>query len=364
MLSGTITVAAPTRRGRIEVLEEPKEPTLYVESQPSGAAIAVDGRAYGVSPQKLTLSAGQYRIRAEKDGYQVWDKRIRFDGVGDAHLQIELEEKPRVVEAFFPMTVEQAAEVQRSAAEALGVPLHDELDCSDGVKLELVLVPAGEFLMGSPDDEAERYSEEGPQHQVRLTRPFYLGMYPVTQLQYMVVTMKKRSEDEPFRRFGFEDESNPVEPESYEEATAYCRKLTELTGRIVRLPTEAEWEYACRAGNAARFSYGDFSDDLSLYAWYVGNAGGRTHPVGQKKPNSWGLYDMHGNVWELCVDWLADTYTAAKSVDPRGPRSGRSRVLRGGSRRDNPRNCRSASRGWITSTIHDNGIGFRVVVDL
>jgi formylglycine-generating enzyme required for sulfatase activity len=129
----------------------------------------------------------------------------------------------------------------------------------------------------------------------------------------------------------------------------------------VSLPTEAQWEYACRAGTKTAFGFGDDDTDLRDYAWYAANSGGKTHPVGQKKPNAWGLYDMHGNVWEWCSDWWADSYANAGTRDPEGPDSGICRVLRGGSWLYSPWYCRSAGRIRYDPGLRDDGSGFRVV---
>jgi formylglycine-generating enzyme required for sulfatase activity len=173
-----------------------------------------------------------------------------------------------------------------------------------------------------------------------------------------------------------EDLSRPVESVTWDDATAYCAGLTQrerMAGRIgtnavYRLPTEAEWEYACRGWTSTRYSYGDDPGytNLTAYAWYGDNSGGTTHPVGQKVANPWGLYDMHGNVWEWCQDWF-DTYPGGMAVDPRGPATGSLRVIRGGSWSSRGRwgfawLCRSADRNHGPPDVWDYGVGFRVVL--
>jgi formylglycine-generating enzyme required for sulfatase activity len=155
-----------------------------------------------------------------------------------------------------------------------------------------------------------------------------------------------------------------VENVSWDDAVEFCRKLSQASGKTVRLPTEAQWEYACRAGSKTRFSYGDDPDYSKLgdYAWYTANSESKTHPVGQKRPNEWGLYDMHGNVWQWCSDWYADSYANANNTDPQGPDSGSVRVLRGGGWGVTPQFCRSASRDWFAPVGRSYG-GFRVSVD-
>ena len=231
------------------------------------------------------------------------------------------------------------------------------LDLGNKVTMKLVSIPSGKFMMGSPASEKDRFDSEGPQHEVTISKAFYMGGYSVTQEQYEQIMGKNPSQ--------FKGAQNPVENVSWDDAVEFCKKLSQKTGKTVRLPTEAEWEYACRAGSKTRFSYGDDNDYANLgdYAWYDKNSDKKTHPVGQKKPNAWGLYDMHGNVWQWCSDWY-DSYANAKNTDPQGPASGTSRVLRGGSWYNLPQNCRSARRSWNDPDDRFHNFGFRVVVDL
>ncbi len=284
-------------QGHIEVMEPP---ALCIETVPALAQVTVDGRRVGVAPVRLTLPPGQHDIRAQKDGYKPWERRIRFDGAGDAELRIELQEQPRIAEAFFPMTAEQAKEVQAASAGALGVPLTVDLDCGAGEELSLILIPAGRFLMGSPENEVDRFNDEGPQYEAAIRRPFYLGKFPVTQAQYKAVTAENPS--------FFKADTNPVEGVNWHEASRFCVGLTRKSAHRVCLPTEAEWEYACRAGTMDS-RYGN----LDAISWFEGNSGSMTHAVDQKQPNSWGLHDMIGNVWEWCEDNWHDGYKNAPS---------------------------------------------------
>jgi formylglycine-generating enzyme required for sulfatase activity len=246
-----------------------------------------------------------------------------------------------------------------------------------GIILELVKIPAGSFLMGSPDTHNMAYDDEKPQHQVNL-QEFYLGKYPVTQEQYEAVmgNNPSRFKDNP---------KNPVERVSWDDAQEFCKKLSQLTGKKYRLPTEAEWEYACRAwilptpfekdlilptplfkgGGSPRDYFGDDAAKLGEYAWYDKNSGSKTHPVGQKKPNDWGLYDMSGNVWEWCEDnWHGSYADKPENIKNDGSIIWSSsdtsrRVLRGGSWNHDPWYCRSASRNYGGS--RDADLGFRVV---
>jgi len=231
--------------------------------------------------------------------------------------------------------------------------------------MKFVLIPAGKFMMGSPEGEKDRVAHEGPQHEVMITKPFHMGMYEVTQEQWTAVmgTMPWKGKEETK-----EGATHPATHMSWNDATDFCKKLSTKTGKTVSLPTEAQWEYACRAGSKTRFCYGDDDDYSKLgdYAWYRDNAlrvgEGYAHAVGQKKANAWGLYDMHGNVYEWCADCWEDSYTNAAKTNPTGPASGEFRVVRSGNFAMSPvGRCRSASR------CHDepdyaSTSGLRVVV--
>jgi formylglycine-generating enzyme required for sulfatase activity/serine/threonine protein kinase len=265
--------------------------------------------------------------------------------------------QPKVIEPTVPRNrdLTPGRDEQRPGTSAAPAPAKTlTLDCGRGVRLELVQIPAGTFLMGSPSSESGCDDDE-TQHRVTITRPFYMGIHEVTQEQYEAMMGNNPS--------NFKGAKNPVEQVSHDDAVAFCRKLSQPTGKTVRLPTEAEWEYACRAGTTSRFSFGDSDSSLSDHAWYSGNSGRQTHSVGGRKPNAWGLYDMHGNVWEWCSDWYGE-YPSGNSIDPKGPNNGSIRVLRGGSWGHDPQDCRSAgrSRGAPGGAVNDDG--FRVVVSL
>jgi formylglycine-generating enzyme required for sulfatase activity len=241
------------------------------------------------------------------------------------------------------------------------IPKEITIQIGEDVSMKLALIPAGKFMMGSPETEKGRRNEE-VQHEVTISKPFYMGVTEVTQAQYEAVMGTNPSK--------FKGATNPVDTVSWNDAADFCKKLSEKTRHPVRLPTEAEWEYACRAGTTTRFSFGDKDSVLGDYAWYDGNSGGTTrpvggttHPVGQKKPNAWGLYDMHGNVWEWCADWYGD-YPKAAATDPSGAASGAYRVLRGGSWSYNPISCRSALRHINNPDSGSRNDGFRVVVSV
>jgi formylglycine-generating enzyme required for sulfatase activity len=234
--------------------------------------------------------------------------------------------------------------------------LPNELTNSVGMKFRLI--QPGTFMMGSPESEAGRYSDEG-QHQVTLTNLYSMGIYPVTQSEYQRLMGSNPSQ--------FKGDCHPVEQVSWEDATEFIKKLNGLSeertaGRFYRLPTESEWEYACRAGSSTAYCFGENEARLGEYAWYGKNSGNKTHPVGQKKPNAWGLYDMHGNVWEWCSDWYGD-YPSGAVTDPTGPSTGSCRVHRGGSWGSVALDCRSAnprSRGGPSN--RNCNLGFRLAL--
>jgi len=254
---------------------------------------------------------------------------------------------------------------------------HLTLDLGNGVTMKLAPVPAGKFLMGSGvsaeqlvrqyrGTKGAYFTGEFPQREVTISNPFYMGVTEVTQSQWRAVMGSEPWKGEKDIKEGDENAASYV---SWDDTTTFCAKLSQKTGRTIRLPTEAEWEYACRAGNRTRYGFGDDESKLGDYAWSLNNAANigeeYAHPVRQKKPNAWGLYDMHGNVSEWCGDWYDKAYYAAggNTVDPTGPASGTFRVLRGGSFISNVWNCRSASRYRDTPGSWIKDQGFRVAVE-
>jgi formylglycine-generating enzyme required for sulfatase activity len=221
---------------------------------------------------------------------------------------------------------------------------------SNSLGMQFILIPAGEFQMGSTSGT----DDELPVHTVRISKPFYLGIHEVTQGQWEAVMGNNPSQ--------FPGDANrPVEAVSWEAVQKFIDKLnTREGGTKYRLPTEAEWEYAARAGSTTAYSFGDDSSQLGQYAWFAGNANNTTHPVGKLQPNAWGLYDMHGNVWEWVQDWYGE-YAAEPVPDPQGPASGSDRVLRGGSWINDARDCRSAYRLYDAPGDRLINLGFRLL---
>jgi formylglycine-generating enzyme required for sulfatase activity len=240
--------------------------------------------------------------------------------------------------------------------------------------MKLVRIEPGTFRMGSPESDTDAGRGEKPQHEVRITRPFYMAVHPVTVGQFRQFVQQKKYVTEAERagdpstwdKPGWDQKDrHPVVFITWNDAVAFCEWLSKKEGRTYELPFEAEWEYACRAGTTTRYFFGDDADRLDECGWYNGNSGIRAQEVGTKKPNGWGLYDMHGNVWQWCAD---GTREYPKEVgespieDPKGQLDGPIRVLRGGSRNHLPRDCRAACRLVRNPDARHAIIGFRVVL--
>lgn len=236
--------------------------------------------------------------------------------------------------------------------------LSDPLENSVG--MILVPIPSGEFPMGTPMPKNKKpgpLKPELPQHRVTISKPFYISAYEVTQGQYEAVMGERPWDGQPLTETGPHFAASYI---SWEKAVAFCEQLSKQEGKTYRLPTEAEWEYACRAGSTTHFCFGDDEARLEEYAWYGKNSDEVTHAVGGKKANEWGLHDMHGNVWEWCADWYG-TYLNKAVNDPQGPNKG-VRVLRGGSWARPAELCRSAYRGYAHPYARNEYVGFRVVL--
>jgi formylglycine-generating enzyme required for sulfatase activity len=266
-----------------------------------------------------------------------------------------------MAQAAVAFTIEHKTEIVQTFAEDLG----------QGILLEMALIPPGEFRMGSPPEELERQECEGPQHQVTIAQPFFMGQYQVTQAQWAQVAkmpqVKQKLDAQPS-----EENDLPVKNLSWLDAEEFCLRLSAYTERTYRLPSEAEWEYACRAGTTTPFHFGETIDTkLANYDGTVygrgqkGESPGKPIPVGTFSANAFGLYDMHGNVWEWCLDHFHDSYEGAPSdgsawIDAKAKKNA-DRILRGGSWFDPPRRCRSANRRRDTAVNRFNLNGFRVI---
>ncbi len=258
--------------------------------------------------------------------------------------------------------VHEGANPQNAGSESPG-EFDGIAELPNGVSMEFVWIPPGTFAMGSPEGEVGRQSDEGPQRQVRLSHGFYLGKYEVTQGQWIAVMETVPWLGEDYIQL---NSNHPAVYVSWHDAQAFAEKLNAAAGdSLYRLPTEAEWEYAARAGAQTRWSFGDDEVMLGQYAWYRDNAWERglryAQPVGSKAPNSWGLYDMHGNVWEWCQD-IYGPYDSVDLIDPQGAATGANRAVRGGPFNGRPREVRAADRSGSGPGYRRNyNIGYRLV---
>ena len=407
------------------VTPDPSGTTLSVSANVDGAAVLVDGKKVGETPlSDAAVSPGQHRISIEKEGYEPYQKRVRVDSGRAVSLFVDLSEAGPVMARLYVETTPEDArvrilnigpkfyqgmdldpgryhvEVSKEGYEAdrRWVMLSAGEDENISVRLEpvktaapapapvssqakgaitnnlgmkFVYIKPGSFMMGSalsPSEVVSRYGgeekyykDEHPQHRVTLTKGFYLQTTEVTQGQWERVMGSRPWSGKDYVQ---ENANNPAVYISWDDCQAFIRKLNQMEGgNKYRLPTEAEWEYAARAGSTTRFCFGDSDGQLGGYAWYNGNADSvgedYGHGVGTKRPNTWGLYDMHGNVWEWCQDWFGD-YSSGFATDPTGPSSGAYRVDRGGSWFVNARHCRSANRSRNEPGGGDNNLGCRL----
>jgi len=302
---------------------------LTVDSTPAGAQVYINDEYRGTTPLPYTqLIAGAYRIRVQADGYETMVDTVDIAVAADIRRNYVLNRQASLITPpAAPTTkVPQPAGVQTKDLQpreseqpkqniTLGTP-----QSSNSVGMEFVPIPAGKFMMGCSAVRSQCYDNEIPRHEVTISWSFELGKYEVTQGQWVMVMGNNRSD---FKG----DDRLPVERVTWNNAQAFIAKLTALNdGYRYRLPTEAEWEYAARGGTA-----GPYYGDLDEIAWYRPNSGGKSHPVGQKQPNGYGLYDMLGNVWEWCSDWYGESYYGGSpAADPKGPASGELKAVRGG----------------------------------
>jgi formylglycine-generating enzyme required for sulfatase activity len=257
--------------------------------------------------------------------------------------------------------ISTAFSLQLAFAAVLPAASHDRsVQIGSSLTLHFQYIPPGTYTRGSPPDEAMRDPDEGPQHVVTLTKAFYLGTYEVTQAQWASVMGENPAV---FQNFG-SSLQHPVESVSWNECQEFIRRLNAMGQGTFRLPTEAEWEYACRAGTQSPYYWGArmAESGQSDYAWANSRSFARTHPVGRKQPNPWGLYDMSGNVWEWCQDWYG-AYPEETLTDPTGPDVGKLKVFRGGSWYDFHESHRSANRHKHAPNERYSAIGLRLVLE-
>ena len=320
---------------------------LYINGKPE--AVSQVPEAVNMSPMPLNV------------GWCPFDKNPNrgFEGLIDDVLILSQAIPADAVSTLFessrPETEIQNEPLSTKSPPAITGDINHTDAFLNSIGMKLRLIPAGSFSMG----DAGGADDEKPVHPVKITEPFYIGVYEVTNAQYRRIMGEVPS--------GWKDDNRPVEQVTWGAAYEFCQRLSALpeelsNGHIYRLPTEAEWEYALRAGTQTKFAFGDDESQLSKYAWFANTSRDQTHPVGLKRPNAWGLYDMQGNVYEWVSDWYEPSYYTKSPVsDPQGPVSGLDHVIRGGGRYVAPADCRSGHRGhgeWN----RDRDLGFRVVL--
>jgi formylglycine-generating enzyme required for sulfatase activity len=323
--------------------EAAKEPTLFlITDQKRFLELAKLDliKAY----EKTIKECVKMKLDVEAEGFSKELEEIR---AGKINAEMKVEEKktmPIFLEA--PFSAVAAKNAQKELAKSLSKPREAKIDLGKGVKLEMVLIPAGKFMMGSPASQIGRKSDE-TQYEVTLTKPFYMGKYEVTQEQWQAVMG-----DNPSLAKGAK---LPVNKLSWNDCQQFINKLNAKSNGGYRLPTEAEWEYACRAGTITAYSYGD-----SLTKSDASIEGGSIKLVGSYTPNAFGLYDLHGNVWEWCEDWYGD-YPAGSITDPKVPAEGPGRVLRGQSFLERKSAHSSLRHSDMPTGRYHGNVGFRLV---
>ena len=352
----------------------------------------------------LPMTAEDFARLIEKAKAILKDMPSSKDKLTDDQKSKLLEAKQAVDVALTYKDKDDNALALMEQIEAYIGPEKETLDLGKGVKMKLVLVPSGKFMMGSPKDERGRNEDEGPQHEVSISKPFYMGLYHVTRGQFAAFvddtgfktdaekdgwanawdgTKFDKAKGASWKKSGFDQtDEHPVVCVSHDDAVAFCEWLSKRTGKTVKLPTEAQWEYACRAGTTTAYQWGKDPDDgkdwcheadrttkrtfIDRYKYLSWDAGCTfTFPVGNFKKNGFGLYDMHGNAWQWCSDWYdKDYYANSPKTDPQGPNEGDGRVMRGGGWNFHPVNFRSALRCGGGPGNRHNFIGFRVIVEI
>jgi len=378
-----------TSHGMIELVNLPKDAEVFVD----GEEVAVTWPGGG-KPAVVTVTAGKHKIKVKKDGIEISGHELTVQAEGKEKFTVRfvpppklLNELPKDDDADSTRTAKKDARPDASPAiKTASSPGSFE----NSIGMTLKRIPAGEFFMGAPDDDIEAGKDEKPSHRVRISKPFYLGICEVTQAQYEAVMGNNPSHfsangEGKDKIAGQSTDRYPVENVSWLDAVRFCNVLSEEDGKKpfyeideeavrvpdwhgqgYRLPTEAEWEYACRANapTPTRYSFGDNPVELGEYGWFNGNSEQRTHPVAQKRPNGFGLYDMHGNAWEWCWDWYGEGYySQSPANDPTGPAGVSHRVIRGGSWSSDPRYARSALRHRFAAVNQSSYLGFRLALN-
>ena len=327
--------------------------TLTIRYTPSSATVLVDNKMVkgmnGVA--QTTLPVGQHSYIVFCDGYDSEEGTVKLKASTPSNLQITLSKDATAIQqsTVSQPTVAQQHVVQPTvtSSDNISIPV------KYGISIDMVRVEAGTFTMGATPEMKKPDKDEKPAHQVTLTNDYYIGKYEVTQALWQAVMGNNPS--------NFKGDNLPVEQVSWDDCQEFISKLNSITGKTFRLPTEAEWEYAARGGKKSRGYQYSGSNNISDVAWYKDNSDSKTHTVGSKQANELGIYDMTGNVWELCQDWYGK-YSSSSQTNPTGANSGSYRVRRGGCRGISARYCRSSYRSFDAPGCRDSSIGLRLVL--
>ena len=326
--------------------------TLSIRYTPSSATVLVDNKMVkgmnGVA--RTTLPVGQHSYIVACDGYESEEGTVKLKASAPSNLQITLTKEVMVTQSTVSQpTVTQQPVVQPTVTNSNNI----SIPVKDGISIDMVRVEAGTFTMGATYEMKKPWEDEKPTHQVTLTNDYYIGKYEVTQALWQAVMGNNPSE--------FKGDNLPVEQVSWDDCQEFISQLNRITGKTFRLPTEAEWEYAARGGKKSRGYQYSGSNNHSDVAWYEDNSDNKTHAVGTKLPNELGIYDMSGNVLELCQDWYG-AYSNSSLVNPTGANSGSNRVSRGGCWYSYAWGCRSSYRYGFASGSRDYCLGLRLVL--
>ena len=321
---------------------------LSVNYKPFGADVYVDGKKLGQSPRVFNgLLVGNHQVEVRKDGYATDRKTVAISEGQTASITGTLASYAVASSSSNTSGYSSGSSSMASGSNTISIPV------KDGISIDMVKVEAGTFMMGATSEMKDPYSDEEPVHQVTLTNDYYMGKYEVTQALWQAVMGSNPSE--------YKGDNFPVETVSWNDCQKFISKLNSLTGRMFRLPTEAEWEYAARGGKESRGYQYSGSSNISDVAWYDENSGSKTHPVGTKQANELGIYDMTGNVWEWCSDWYS-SYSSSSQTNPTGSDSGSARVSRGGGWFNDASYCRLSVRFYYTPDFRLDNLGLRLAL--
>ena len=323
---------------------------LSVNYKPFGADVYVDGKKLGQSPRVFNgLLVGNHQVEVRKDGYATDRKTVAISEGQTASITGTLASYAVASSSSNTSGYSSGSSSMASGSNTISISV------KDGISIDMVKVEAGTFMMGATPEMEKPNSDEKPVHQVTLINDYYMGKYEVTQALWEAVMGSNPSY--------FKGDNLPVEKVSWNDCQKFISKLNSLTGRMFRLPTEAEWEYAARGGKESRGYQYSGSSNISDVAWYDENSGSKTHPVGTKQANELGIYDMTGNVWEWCSDWYS-SYSSSSQTNPTGSDSGSARVSRGGGWFNDASYCRLSVRFYYTPDFRLDILGLRLALSV